>query len=89
MEKGKGRRLLSSVAAFTAVSDFVFDRNRWHLHDPDWPPHARSVEEAGENEGEQADERRGGVSGRGRTDAKGTRRQGRVPWCRVRVLAIA
>ena len=37
----KGRRVLSSLAAFTTVSGFVFDRNRPHLHDPDWPPHAR------------------------------------------------
>ena len=37
----KGRWVLSSIAAFTAVSGFVFDWNRWHLHDPDWPPHAR------------------------------------------------
>ena len=39
--KDKGRRLLTSVAAFTTVSGFLFDWNRWHLSNSDWPPHAK------------------------------------------------
>ena len=38
---GKGRSLLTSVAALTAVGGFLADWNRTHLFDPEWPPHAR------------------------------------------------
>src|SRR3712207_5042954 len=38
---GKGRLLLTSVAALTTVSGFLADWNRTHLFNPDWPPHAK------------------------------------------------
>jgi Family of unknown function (DUF6640) len=38
---GKGRFLLTSIAASTTVGGFVADWNRTHLFTPDWPPHAR------------------------------------------------
>jgi len=38
---GKGRLLLTSVAALTAAGGFLGDWNRTHLFNPEWPPHAR------------------------------------------------
>jgi len=38
---GKGRLILSTAAALTAVGGFLTDWNRTHLFNPDWPPHAR------------------------------------------------
>ncbi len=38
---GKGRLLLTSVAALTTVGGFLADWNRTHLFNPDWPPHAK------------------------------------------------
>ena len=38
---GAGRRILSSVAALTAVGGFLADWNRTHLFNPNWPPHAK------------------------------------------------
>jgi|SRR5829696_2406350 len=38
---GKGRVLLTSVAALTTVGGFLADWNRTHLFNPAWPPHAR------------------------------------------------
>ncbi len=39
--KGKGRWVLTSVAALTTVGGFLTDWNRTHLFNPDWPPHAK------------------------------------------------
>ena len=36
-----GRRILTSVAALTAVGGFLADWNRTHLFNPNWPPHAK------------------------------------------------
>jgi hypothetical protein len=36
-----GRQGLTSVAALTAVGGFLVDRNRTHLFNPNWPPHAK------------------------------------------------
>jgi hypothetical protein len=38
---GKGRLLLTSVAALTAAGGFLADWNRTHLFNPEWQPHAR------------------------------------------------
>ncbi len=38
---GKGRWVLTSVAALTTVGGFLADWNRTHLFNPDWPPHAK------------------------------------------------
>ena len=40
---GKGRLLLTSVAALTAVGGFLADWNRTHLFNPGWPAAAREV----------------------------------------------
>jgi hypothetical protein len=37
----KGRKILTSVAALTAVGGFLADWNRTHLFNPNWPPHAK------------------------------------------------
>ena len=37
---GKGRLVLTSIAALTTVGGFVADRNRTHSFNPDWQPHA-------------------------------------------------
>jgi hypothetical protein len=39
---GKGRLLLTTVAALTTVGGFLADWNRTHLFNPDWAPHAKS-----------------------------------------------
>jgi hypothetical protein len=41
MKKGKGLRILTLVAALTAVGGFLAEWNRTHLFNPNWPPHAR------------------------------------------------
>lgn len=38
---GKGRLVLTTVAALTTVGGFLADWNRTHLFNPDWPPHAK------------------------------------------------
>ena len=37
---GKGRLVLTLIAASTTVGGFVADRNRTHPFNPDWRPHA-------------------------------------------------
>jgi hypothetical protein len=39
-QPGKGRQILTSVAALTAVGGFLADWNRTHLFNPSWSPHA-------------------------------------------------
>ncbi|MFS8199717.1 DUF6640 family protein [Streptomyces sp. CWNU-52B] len=36
-----GRLLISAVAITTAVGPFAADWNETHIHNPDWPPHAK------------------------------------------------
>jgi hypothetical protein len=43
-----GRRILTSVAALTAVGGFFADWNRTHLFNPDWPP-ARQISRRAEH----------------------------------------
>jgi hypothetical protein len=37
----KGRQILTSAAALTAVGGFLADWNQTHLFNPSWPPHAK------------------------------------------------
>ncbi len=36
-----GRKLLKGVAFFTSTGGFLFDWNKTHLFNPNWPPHAK------------------------------------------------
>lgn len=36
-----GRLLISAVALTTAVGPYAADWNETHIHNPDWPPHAK------------------------------------------------
>lgn len=36
-----GKKLLTGVAVFTSVGGFLFDWNKTHLFNPNWPPHAK------------------------------------------------
>jgi hypothetical protein len=36
-----GKALLSLTSAWTAVGSYVFDWNETHIHNPEWPPHAK------------------------------------------------
>lgn len=36
-----GRWILGSVATITATAGYLVDWNSTHLHNPDWPPHAK------------------------------------------------
>ncbi|MFD6191497.1 DUF6640 family protein [Streptomyces sp. NPDC060275] len=38
---GAGRLLITAVALTTAVGPYVADWNETHIHNPDWPPHAK------------------------------------------------
>lgn len=41
LQASAGRRILSAVAATTAVGGYLADWNRTHLFNPEWPPHAK------------------------------------------------
>ncbi|GAA2408032.1 DUF6640 family protein [Nonomuraea africana] len=36
-----GKIVLTATALFTAISPFVADWNETHIHNPNWPPHAK------------------------------------------------
>ncbi|MDM7892228.1 DUF6640 family protein [Curtobacterium caseinilyticum] len=36
-----GKVLLTVTAVYAGAGPFVFDWNRTHIHNPDWPPHAK------------------------------------------------
>lgn len=36
-----GKALLSLTSAWTAVGSYLFDWNETHIHNPEWPPHAK------------------------------------------------
>jgi hypothetical protein len=36
-----GKVLLTVTALYAGVGPYVFDWNKTHIHNPDWPPHAK------------------------------------------------
>ncbi|WP_420368108.1 DUF6640 family protein [Curtobacterium sp. L1-20] len=40
-EASLGKILLTVTAVYAGAGPFVFDWNRTHIHNPDWPPHAK------------------------------------------------
>ncbi len=36
-----GKMLITIVAAYAAFGSYVFDWNKTHIYNPDWPPHAK------------------------------------------------